>query len=711
MVIRHKNKGLIIKRKTRKKKLVVGVFAVSKKIVSMACISGMLITMNLPLFSAFEAHVINVTAQIVNDVPSIDPPGGEFCNDGELEVELSVTLEGADIYYTIDGSEPECYANGFLYSDPFPLLESATVKAVSCHDGKQSAVMSEEFDVSPGYCEPNLKINKVYHNVDADHGISYCYYNNEWVELYNPTNAEVDVSGWVIRDNYYFDIIPPSDPIPPLGYAVISGNNETWQYWNIPNEVVKISLGSKIGNGLSDTADMLVLEDSSGNVVDQMNWGTPYAGWWGGYYNSGIWNPGVPKGGDGDILGRSPNGHDTDQVSDWEVFELPSVTVIIPNGGEIWYFGEDHDITWSAFNNNGDDLDLSIDIYFSNNSGATWANIVMGTENDGVYEWENIPFYLFDEIGGYYSLRSSNARIKVVATDHTRNFMLSDWDMSDNDFCPPIDCSSLTPEEMEFLIEIGILGELECVVGGGDSVSGATASSGSVDTGSETQDDISISDGDGAIDGDGGGDIGMDTDSDTNIEGEDDTADVNVDTDTDEDLGDGAIDGDGGYDEFNDDADGVDDGLSVADESDNGSDDANDDPNAVDESGDEDTLPADDAMDDNGDNESDLEDSSAIIGNDDDEEDGDGGISEEDLPEEDLQDDGEASADETENNTDDAAGEDLETTTHDDVITEENTKTEDTSGDQSLDGAVDNESDGLSADPDDSVIGFSLLNS
>ena len=158
MVIRHRNKGLIIKKRARKRNFMSGMFRVSRKIVSMACVSGLLITMNLPLFNAYEAHIINVTAQVTNDVPGIDPPGGEFCNDGELEVELSATLEGADIYYTINGSEPECYVDGFLYSDPFPLIESATVKAVSCHDGKQSTVMSEEFDVSSGYCELNLKI-------------------------------------------------------------------------------------------------------------------------------------------------------------------------------------------------------------------------------------------------------------------------------------------------------------------------------------------------------------------------------------------------------------------------------------------------------------------------------------------------------------------------------------------------------------------------
>lgn len=138
-----------------------GVFCVFKKIVSLTCISGLLVTMNLPLFSAYEAHVINVTAKIENDVPSIDPPGGEFCDDGELEVTLSTTLvdPNTSIIYTTDGSDPDCFIpNGIVYTGtPFPLTYSATVKARVCHyrDGEllQSIIMSEYYDVSSVYCD------------------------------------------------------------------------------------------------------------------------------------------------------------------------------------------------------------------------------------------------------------------------------------------------------------------------------------------------------------------------------------------------------------------------------------------------------------------------------------------------------------------------------------------------------------------------------
>ena len=87
---------------------------------------------------------------------------------------------------------------------------------------------------------------------------------------------------------------------------------------------------------------------------------------------------------------------------------------------------------------------MTIDIYYSNDSGKTWGIIEKGVENNGSYLWENIRPVIFSENGNFYSTLSSHARIKVVATDYTRNFMLRGQDISDNDFCPPVDCDLFT---------------------------------------------------------------------------------------------------------------------------------------------------------------------------------------------------------------------------------------------------------------------------
>ena len=140
-------------------------------------------------------------------------------------------------------------------------------------------------------------------------------------------------------------------------------------------------------------------------------------------------------------------------TGDW----LPRVTVIYPNGGEIWYLVPDgcpnkpwcsawcqaqgmnancqYPIKWTATNQIGPDIDLLINIYFSADSGATWmAQIANDTENDGVYWWKP-PFNM--------SYVTGQARIKVKATHKDYPF-LTDWDMSDDNFCPPL----LTFEEL-----------------------------------------------------------------------------------------------------------------------------------------------------------------------------------------------------------------------------------------------------------------------
>lgn len=415
-----------------------------KNLFRLACtglLAMILIISQAQLLYAFEAHVINVTAEIVNDVPEINPPGGRFCSDDSVSAELTVTLAGAEIYYTIDGSDPICGDHGILYENPFAIYSGAIVKARSCHGGKQSIIMSWVFDFSKDYChyEDFLKINKVYYDVDGEHGEEYY---NEWVEIYNPADIPIDISGWIIGDNGSEDIIPASGHIPAHGFAVITGSSTTWGYWDIPAEVIKIVLpDGKIGNGLANNGDRVILKKPDGTEVDAMSYGSDIYGF----------NPACPDVAEGHMLGRQPNGYDTNQASDWKDFALPDVTVIIPNGGETWWVGGTYTIEWTAANHNGDDSDLTVDIYYSADSGATWANIVKGTENDGKYSWKT-PLFL----DGYY-VPSSRARVKVAATDHTKNFMLTSWDMSDADFCPPIDYDLITPEELKWLEENGLL--------------------------------------------------------------------------------------------------------------------------------------------------------------------------------------------------------------------------------------------------------------
>lgn len=426
------------------------------KITAYFCIFGVVLLSNAPAVSAYEAHVVGVTATIIDTDVNISPDGGDFCNDGKLKVELESDMEGVGIFYTTDGSEPRC-GRSAEYSGPFTLLRGATVKAVACFGDKQGQVRAEVFDVSSDYCQTSLKINKVYYYADANHGGRSSDTDSEWVEIYNPTKEDVNLKDWTICNSESCDKLASRNlVIGAQKYAVIAYAESTWKYWNMPEDAVKLNLSSVIGSGLGNTADMLILKDAAGKTVDQMNWGKADKKW--NNFDGGVWAQGVAIAQPGTVLGRSTNGHDTDRASDWEAYELPRVNVNYPNGGETWIIGKYYTIEWNADNPNGDDDDLSVDIYYSADSGKTWATVVRNTENDGEYSWR-LPLAIKENGSNYFAV-SAMARIKVVATDYGRNFMLTAKDMSDEDFCPPIDKSLLTAEELELLSETDTTGML-----------------------------------------------------------------------------------------------------------------------------------------------------------------------------------------------------------------------------------------------------------
>lgn len=427
---------------------------IATKITTFFCITGVVLVSNAPAVSAYEAHVMNVTATIIDNGVSISPDGGKFCNDGKLKVELTANMEGAEVFYTTNGSEPKCGV-GESYSEPFTLLGNATVKAAACYKGKQGPVAAESFEVSSEYCQTSLKINKVYYYADVNHGGISCDNENEWIEIYNPTKEDVNLKDWSVCNSESCDKLANRDlAIPAKGYAVVAYKENTWSFWNIPENVVKINLSSVIGSGLGNTADMLQIKNAAGEVVDQMNWGAANSRW--SNYNTKVWGQGVSANAQGKILGRSTNGYDTDSSVDWKIFDLPSVGVKYPNGGETWIIGKTYTVKWMASNPNGDNADLGIDIYYSTDSGKTWANIVKNTANDGAYEWR-LPLFIKDNGAKYFTV-SKQSRIKVVATDYGRNFMLTGRDVSDRDFCPPIDKSLLTAEELQVLSETDTTG-------------------------------------------------------------------------------------------------------------------------------------------------------------------------------------------------------------------------------------------------------------
>ena len=87
------------------------------------------------------------------DSGSVTPTVGSPTISGQtsfnISTEVSMSAEsGAEIHYTTDGSTPT--ADSTLYSAPFTLNSTTTVKAIAIKDGVSSAVASKSFTKSSG---------------------------------------------------------------------------------------------------------------------------------------------------------------------------------------------------------------------------------------------------------------------------------------------------------------------------------------------------------------------------------------------------------------------------------------------------------------------------------------------------------------------------------------------------------------------------------
>jgi hypothetical protein len=95
----------------------------------------------------------------------------------------------------------------------------------------------------------------------------------EWLELYNPTNATVDLSGWTIEDNAVSDSVPPLS-LPPGSFAIIAAAANFSDNFPGCSCTIMFIADGRIGSGLSNDGDRIQLKDSVGATIDAISYGT-----------------------------------------------------------------------------------------------------------------------------------------------------------------------------------------------------------------------------------------------------------------------------------------------------------------------------------------------------------------------------------------------------------------------------------------------------
>ncbi len=110
----------------------------------------------------------------------------------------------------------------------------------------------------------------------------------------------------------------------------------------------------------------------------------------------------------------------TDRNGNWDIYAsnifsdliLPQITVITPNGGEVWYWNEIHTIEWSSQDNAGID---SLDIHLSLDGGVSYPVLIAHfTGNDSVYDWtipEIVSYQCLIRVTGYDVFGNTNSDV------------------------------------------------------------------------------------------------------------------------------------------------------------------------------------------------------------------------------------------------------------------------------------------------------------
>jgi hypothetical protein len=68
------------------------------------------------------------------------------------------------------------------------------------------------------------------------------------------------------------------------------------------------------------------------------------------------------------------------RVLDWLKSPLPTINLISPNGGEVWFIGDTTDILWESIS-----IDDSVKIEYSTNAGVDWTTLADTAYNDGIF--------------------------------------------------------------------------------------------------------------------------------------------------------------------------------------------------------------------------------------------------------------------------------------------------------------------------------------
>jgi len=116
-----------------------------------------------------------------------------------------------------------------------------------------------------------ILINEIMANPIADESL------NEWIEIYNDGDNNVNLSGWIIGDDKDNDTIEgglynkEGTIIEPSSFAIITDEaTRVYNNFNVSNDAIRLYVDDgAIGNGLSNNGETIYLYDNNHNLIDK----------------------------------------------------------------------------------------------------------------------------------------------------------------------------------------------------------------------------------------------------------------------------------------------------------------------------------------------------------------------------------------------------------------------------------------------------------
>jgi len=277
-------------------------------------------------------------------------------------------------------------------------------------------------EVPPTPDHVKLVINEVYYDVAPDKGNDGGSQSDEWVELYNPNDFEINLKDWTIQDNGStagdrVTLSHSAKYIPAHGFAVLAKAAQTWGYWSIPSGASTIELGHEIGNGLSNSGDRLILRNPDGEIIDQISYGSDVT----------IHNPAITGVAQGHSIARQTAGLDTDQASDWVDLKIPNPGTNPHSHIQVNLNQEANNLLLSFSNATGFDLVKYLITYSHLYAGTYIQEAIVGEKTKLLDETLLIlnPFYLgtCSSLGEvcvpHYGVKDLNINLEYFDGDYT----------------------------------------------------------------------------------------------------------------------------------------------------------------------------------------------------------------------------------------------------------------------------------------------------